>query len=73
LLTLAALSSGIVGSTSPQLPPSAATVPHGTQPDSRGTRLARGVDHAHSLEAVDVLPSADLLLRHLALQTYPFS
>jgi hypothetical protein len=69
LLTLAALSSGIVGSKSPQLPPSAATVPHGPQPDSRGKRLARGVDHAHSLEAVDLLPSADIWLRPLALQT----
>ena len=69
LSTLAALLSGIVGSTSTQLPHIAAKVPNGTKPESRVKRLARWVDNAHSLEEVDVLPYADVLLRHLALQT----
>jgi hypothetical protein len=69
LSTLAALISGIVGSKSPQLPHIAAKVPNGTQPDSRVKRFARWVDNAHSLEEVYFLPYADILLRHLALQT----
>ena len=69
LLTLAALISGIVGSTSTQLPHIAAKVPNGTTPDSRVKRFARWVDNAHILEEVSFLPYADILLRHLALQT----
>jgi hypothetical protein len=67
--TLAALMSGIVGSKSTQLPPIATKVPDGTKPESRVTRFARWCDHAHILEEGSFLPYADLLLRHLALQT----
>jgi len=69
LITLAALISGIVGSKSTQLPHIAAQVPNGTKPESRVTRLTRWVDNAHLLEEVYFLPSAEVLLRHLALQT----
>src|SRR5215510_14750280 len=69
LITLAALISGIVGSKNTQLPHIAAKVPNGTQPESRGKRFARWLDNAHILEEVCFLPSADVLLRHLALQT----
>ena len=67
--TLAALISGIVGSKSTQLPTIATKVPDGTQPESRVKRFARWVDNAHILEEVYFLPYADILLRHLALQT----
>jgi len=69
LITLAALISGIVGSKSTQLPHIAAQVPNGTKPASRVTRFARWCDNAHILEEVYFLPYADVLLRHLALQT----
>ena len=69
LSTWAALISGIVGSTSTQLPAIAAKVPNGTQPASRVKRFARWFDNDHILEEVYFLPSADLLLRHFALQT----
>jgi Transposase DDE domain len=69
LITLAVLISGIVGSKSTQLPHIAAKVPNGTNPDSRVKRFARWVDNAHILEEVYFLPYADVLLRHLALQT----
>jgi hypothetical protein len=69
LLTLAALISGIVGSKSTQLPHIAAKVPNGTNPDSRVKRFARWCDNAHILEEVYFLPYAEVLLRHLALQT----
>ena len=69
LITLAALISGIVGSKSTQLPPIAAHVPNGTKPESRVKRFARWVDNAHILEEMYFLPYADVLLRHLALQT----
>src|SRR6266571_5927658 len=69
LTTLAALISGIVGSKSTQLPHIAAKVPNGTKPESRVKRFARWVDNAHILEEVYFLPYADVLLRHLALQT----
>jgi hypothetical protein len=69
LTTLAALISGIVSSQSTQLPHSAAHVPNGTKPESRVKRFARWVDNAHILEEVYFLPYADVLLRHLALQT----
>jgi hypothetical protein len=67
--TLAALISGIVGSKSTQLPTIATKVPDGTKPESRVKRFARWVDNAHILEEVYFLPYADVLLRHLALQT----
>ena len=69
LITLAALISGIVSSQSTQLPHIAAHVPNGTKPESRVKRFARWVDNAHILEEVYFLPYADVLLRHLALQT----
>src|SRR5256885_16965048 len=69
LTTLAALISGIVGSQSIQLPHIAAKVPNGPKPDSRVKRFARWVDNAHILEALYFLPYAEVLLRHLALQT----
>ena len=67
--TLAALISGIVGSKNTQLPHIAAKVPNGTKPESRVKRFARWLDNAHILEEVYFLPYADVLLRHLALQT----
>src|SRR4030095_12920537 len=69
LITLAALISGIVGSKNTPLPHIAAKVPNGTQPESRVKRFARWLDNAHILEEVYFLPYADVLLRHLALQT----
>jgi len=69
LTTLAALISGIVGSKSTQLPHIATKVPDGTKPESRVKRFARWCDNAHILEEVYFLPYADILLRHLALQT----
>ena len=69
LITLAALISGIVGSKSTQLPHIAAKVPTGTKPESRVKRFARWCDNPHILEELYFLPYADVLLRHLALQT----
>jgi len=66
---LAALLSGIVGSKSTQLPPIAMQVPDGTKPESRVKRFARWCDNAHLLEEVYWLPSADVLLRPLAVET----
>jgi len=69
LNTLAALISGIVGSKSTQLPHIAMKVPDGTKPESRVKRFARWCDNAHILEEVYFLPYAEVLLRHLALET----
>jgi hypothetical protein len=69
LTTLAALISGIVGSKSTQLPHIATKVPDGTKLESRVKRFARWCDNAHILEEMYFLPYADVLLRHLALQT----
>ncbi len=69
LNTLAALISGIVGSKSSQLPHIATKVPDGTKPESRVKRFTRWLDNDHILEEVYFLPYADVLLRHLALQT----
>ena len=69
LITLAALISGIVGSKSTQLPHIAAKVPNGSKPESRVKRFARWCDNAHILEEISFLPYAEVLLRHLALQT----
>jgi hypothetical protein len=69
LTTLAALISGIVGSKSSQLPHIATKVPDGTKPESRVKRFTRWLDNDHILEEVYFLPYADVLLRHLALQT----
>jgi Transposase DDE domain len=67
--TLAALISGIVGSKSPQLPSVATNIPEGTKPESRGKRLARWLDNKRLLEEVYFLPSVDLLLTQLAIET----
>ena len=69
LNTLAALISGIVGSKSSQLPHIATKVPDGTKPESRVKRFTRWLDNDHILEELYFLPYADVLLRHLALQT----
>jgi hypothetical protein len=69
LTTLAALISGIVGSKSSQLPHIATKVPDGAKPESRVKRFTRWLDNDHILEEVYFLPYADVLLRHLALQT----
>ncbi len=69
MITLAALSSGIVGSKSTQLPHLTAQVPNGPTPASRVKRLARGCDNTPILEEGSFLPYADVWLRHLALQT----
>src|ERR1700675_2419342 len=67
--TLAALMSGIVGGKSTQLPHIATKVPDGTKPESRVKRFTRWLDNAHILEEVYFLPYAEVLLRHVALQT----
>src|SRR5207245_2684762 len=69
LNTLAALISGIVGSKSSQLPHIATKVPDGTKPESRVKRFTRWLDNDHILEEAYFLPYAEVLLRHLALQT----
>jgi hypothetical protein len=69
LSTLAALISGIVGGKSTQLPHIATKVPDGTKPESRVKRFTRWLDNDRILEEVYFLPYADVLLRHLALQT----
>src|ERR1700675_890647 len=67
--TLAALMSGIVGGKSTQLPHIATKVPDGTKPESRVKRFTRWLNNAQILEEVYFLPYAEVLLRHLALQT----
>jgi hypothetical protein len=67
--TLAALSSGIVGSKSTPWPHIAAHVPNGTQPESRSKRFARWLKNDHSTEDVSCIPFAEVLLARLALQT----
>jgi hypothetical protein len=62
LTPLAALISGIVGSTSTQLPSVATTIPDGAQPESRGKRLSRWLDNARILEEVYFVPYVELLL-----------
>ena len=69
LTTLAALISGIVGSKSTQLPKIAAHVPDGTRPESRVKRFARWIRNDQVTEAVYFVPYAEIVLRHLALQT----
>lgn len=69
LTILAAFISGIVGSKSSQLPSIATKVPDRAKPDSRVKRLSRWLDNAAILEEVYFLPYAEMLLRHLALET----
>ncbi len=58
-----------MGSKSSQLPHIATKVPDGTKPESRVKRFTRWLDNDHIREKVYFLPYADVLLRHLALQT----
>ena len=67
--TLAALISGIVASKSTQLPPVAAHVPAGAQPESRVKRFARWLRNDQVTAEVYCRPSVEVLLAHLALQT----
>jgi hypothetical protein len=68
-MTLAALISGIVASQRTQLPHMAAKVPDGTKPESRVKRFARWIRNDHLTAEGYCIPSAKLLVRHLALQT----
>jgi hypothetical protein len=67
--TLAALISGMVASKNTQLPKIASQVPDGNKPESRVKRFARWVDNARISEAVSFVPSAEVLLERLALET----
>jgi hypothetical protein len=58
-----------VASKSTQLPKVAAKVPNGTKPESRVKRFARWLANARLLEETYFLPYAEILLRHLALET----
>ena len=69
LNTLAALISGIVGGKSTQLPQIAAQVPDASMPESRVKRFSRWFDNDSIREEVYFLPYAEVLLRHVALQT----
>jgi hypothetical protein len=69
LTTLAALISGIVASNSTQLPTIAAHVPDGTKPESRVKRFARWVGNDQGTDTGYLVPYAEILLRHVALQT----
>lgn len=69
MTTLAALISGMVASKSTQLPKVASQVPDGNQPESRVKRFTRWVGNERISEEVSFLPSADILMEHLALQT----
>jgi Transposase DDE domain len=69
LPTLAALSSGIVGSKSTHLPQIAMQVPDGTQAESRGKRFARWARNDRITAEVYFVPYAQVWLAHLALHT----
>ncbi len=56
LTTLAALLSGIVGSKSTPLPSVATTIPDGTTPESRVTRVTRWLANTRLVEELYVLP-----------------
>jgi hypothetical protein len=51
------------------MPTSAAHVPDGPKPDSRGKRFTRWIRNAQITDAVYVLPYAAILVHHLAVQT----
>jgi hypothetical protein len=70
LTTLAALMSGIVGRKSTPLPQIATQVPDGTKPERRVKRFARWVGNDTSTEEGYFVPYAEVLLRHLAWQTW---
>jgi hypothetical protein len=67
--TLAALISGMVASKSTQLPQVASQVPDGSKPESRVKRFTRCLGNDRISKEVYFLPSADVLLERLALQT----
>ena len=69
LTTLAAMSSGIVGSKSTPLPHIAMNVPDGPQSESRVKRFARWVRNDKITADGYFVPYAQVLLAHLALQT----
>ena len=69
LNTLAALISGIVGSESSQLPNIARKVPDGNKPESRVKRFTRWLTNDKITQEIYFLPYAEVLLRHLALET----
>jgi Transposase DDE domain len=69
LTTLAALISGIVGSKHTHLPQIATQAPDGTKPESRVKRFARWGGNDTITEEGYFVPYAEVLLRHLALQT----
>jgi len=62
LTTLAALISGMVGSTSTQLPSVATTIPDGATPESRVKRLTRWLDNERILEEGYFVPYVDIVL-----------
>lgn len=70
---LAALISGIVGSKSTHLPQLAMQGPDGTQAESRGKRVARWARHDHITAEVSFVPSAQVVLAHLAWPTLVLS
>jgi hypothetical protein len=65
---LAALLSGMGASQSPPVPHGAAHVPKGPKPESRVQHCARWLDHARSVEARYVVPSAAIGLAHGACE-----
>jgi hypothetical protein len=69
LNTLAAFISGIVGSKSSQLPSIATKIPDAAKPESRVKRVTRWLQNNGIEEEVYFLPYADILLRHVALET----
>ena len=58
-----------MGSQSTQLPKVATHVPDGAKPESRVKRFARWVDNVHITAERSVVPYAEVMLAHLALQT----
>ncbi|MBM3223730.1 MAG: hypothetical protein FJZ47_08030 [Candidatus Tectomicrobia bacterium] len=69
MTTLAALISGIVGSKSTQQPSITTKIPEGTKAESRVKRFVGWMQNDHVTEDVYCVPYAEVLLRHLALQT----
>jgi hypothetical protein len=67
--TRAALMSGIVGGKSTQLPHIATKVPDGSQPESRVKRLASWLANDRILEAMSLIPYAEIFLTQWAVET----
>ena len=68
-MTRAAFISGIMGRKSIPLPSVATQIPAGAQPESRGKRLPRWLDHARLVEEGYLLPSAEFLWMPVAWET----